>query len=54
MFQNTASAAFEHVFDNIRFGQDYKPMLDAMEKLGNQIGEQSGILGTLKTPDKKP
>ena len=49
MFQNTASAAFDHVFDNIRFGQDYKPMLDAMEKLGNQIGTSSSLLGVLNT-----
>ena len=37
MFQNTASSAFKHVFDNIRFGQDYKPLMDAMGIRANQI-----------------
>jgi len=42
MFQNTASAAFQHVFDNIRFGQDYKPLMDQMTQAVNRMG---GIMG---------
>ena len=47
MFQNTASAAFQHVFDNIRFGQDYKPLMDQMNKTVNQLGNVSQLLGDL-------
>ncbi len=56
MFQNTASAAFQHVFDNIRFGQDYKPLMDQMSKAVNVMGEAAKILGNLpiqKNPDDK-
>ena len=46
MFQNTASSAFQHVFDNIRFGQDYAPILDQMQKTVNQLGNVSNLLGS--------
>ena len=49
MFQNTASSAFKHVFDNIRFGQDYKPLMDQMSILATQISGTSGLVNDLKT-----
>ena len=54
MFQNTASAAFQHVFDNIRFGQDYKPLMDQMTKTVNQLGNVSQLLGDLKIETTDP
>ena len=49
MFQNTASSAFKHVFDNIRFGQDYKPMMDQMSMIAKQISGVSGLVNDLNT-----
>ena len=49
MFQNTASSAFKHVFDNIRFGQDYKPLMDQMSILATQISGTSGLVNDLNT-----
>jgi hypothetical protein len=54
MFQNTASAAFQHVFDNVRFGQDYKPLMDQMTKTVNQLGNVSQLLGDLKIETTDP
>tara|TARA_R100000544_G_C2227377_1_gene61845 strand:+ start:463 stop:3096 length:2634 start_codon:yes stop_codon:yes gene_type:complete len=51
MFQNTASSAFKHVFDNIRFGQDYKPLMDQMSILATQISGVSGLVNDIKTDE---
>ena len=48
---NVSSSAFKHVFDNIRFGQDYKPLMDQMSILATQISGVSGLVNDIKTDE---